>query len=1078
MNIVKEQGLPDFVMLDEVSEISFLGNMKLRFEQQQIYTYIGEQVVSMNPFQQLPKLYTSDTRKLYHRQYMYEVQPHIYALADDTFRQLVTNKRDQCVIVTGESGAGKTEAAKVFMTYLTDITGEGSTGIKDKLLDSNPILESFGNAKTLRNDNSSRFGKYMEIQFDGAAKPIGGRISQYLLEKSRVVTRADQERSFHIFYFLLTQDKLCQTLKLQPDASKYLYLSSSKCFSIDKQDDKSEFAVVDKALNTLGFNASQKLAVWSVLASILHLGQIEFTEGKHEGVESSQIVNDDAAVLAATLLGINGVSMKRMLTSRSISVGANKRLSTTSVPLEVSKAKSTRDSLAKALYNAVFNLVVDTVNLSMVGPSNITVEIVVGILDIYGFEIFATNSFEQFCINYCNEKLQQLFIKLVLKSEQEEYAKENIEWTNIDYFDNQPIISLIEGKPVGIFSLLNETCLISKTQNPQEFVDKMDLNLNSTHYASFAKELKNKLKDDKKKEVPINRNVFRIEHYAGTVDYCTDLFLAKNQDNLYNDIIDVMNLSTNDIIKLFFAGDPDMTEEQKVAARKKRPPPISTQFVGSVCELCETLEKCQPHYIRCIKSNDDKKAFGYNEERVRHQCRYLNLLETVRVRKAGFCNRQMYDRFLHRYKMVSPLTWPMWKGSSKEGVCAILDQLKISKDEYRLGQTKLFVRNARTLTVLEEARFVNMPKVAVALQKRWKGFLQRKRYGLLVLKLALIAMWRSYLARKDYKFNKAAIVIQAQTKGFVTRKYVKANKARLLKERDDARRLAAAKKIQKFVHNRLNYRYIRSVRQTFSGYNILAAGQYGKNASFPRAITLECQSVRPTLEKMRMLYWGSKFIGSVSREDRVLIKQKVVGLALFKGHRPWLCRRSWLADYCDVPENPYNKLFRTAMQALFQSGGDRQVLFATVVGKINRKGANQEVVLIVTESNIYKFKKSNFKQIKAATPLTHVKGCNLSKATDTFIAVQCCTPYRDFLIDVGVPGAERVSELVVVLHDIFKQQEGSQKLAVNFVDKFVCNLSRDAKSVGTDVTVSYQQKAGIPKCEFKLSGKTATIFYP
>lgn len=697
MNIVKGQGMPDFVMLDKLDENSFLANIRERFNKKQIYTYIGEQIVAMNPFQKLD-IYTPEVMKGYRNRYMYEVQPHIYALADDTFRLMLQDLHNQCVLITGESGAGKTECSKIFMQYIVMVSGNQAANrglpgaaetIKQRLLNSNPVLEAFGNAKTLRNDNSSRFGKYMEIQFDGGGAPGGGNISQYLLEKSRVVVRANDERNFHIFYQVLSDAALRSSTKLG-QAKDYACLNNSGCFSVSTINDTGDFTEVKNAMDELGFEQKDKDSVWRILAAILHLSNVQFDQLDQAKVSGKSKATFD---IVKGLLGLNDNGLNSALTTRDIETAGK----VTIVPLNQEQSMFARDSMCKALYTKVFDWVVETINKSLRGDRQ--PDVVIGVLDIYGFEIFQVNSFEQFCINYCNEKLQQLFIDMVLKQEQEEYKKEGIEWSPIPYFNNQPIIDLIEKNP-GILKLLDETCMVGNPTH-DDFLRKLDTAFaKHEFYASFTT----------KKDKSIARTAFRVTHYAGVVDYDITEFIFKNKDTLHQTIQDACSASSDALVKDLFPN----------ARSKQRPVTAGTQFKTNVGSLVTTLRACQPHYIRCIKSNDKKGAFVLDEERVKHQVAYLNLVETVKVRRAGFCNRQPYNRFLPRYKMICDATWPRWDGDPKEGCAKIIQSLGFPATEYRLGVSKIFIKSAATLTKLEEVRNEKMHTVAVTIQRQWR----------------------------------------------------------------------------------------------------------------------------------------------------------------------------------------------------------------------------------------------------------------------------------------------------------------------------------------------------------------------
>eukprot|EP00462_Mataza_sp_D1_P024474 CAMPEP_0175137092 /NCGR_PEP_ID=MMETSP0087-20121206/9627_1 /TAXON_ID=136419 /ORGANISM="Unknown Unknown, Strain D1" /LENGTH=1005 /DNA_ID=CAMNT_0016419897 /DNA_START=17 /DNA_END=3031 /DNA_ORIENTATION=- len=1002
MNIVQGQGYPDFVMLDTISEQAFMENLKLRFQQKQIYTYIGEQVVSMNPFCN-PGNTGPQIMEEYKMKYLYEVQPHIYALADDTFRALMSSKKDQCVIITGESGAGKTEASKIFMSYIAAVSAQGSTAndIKDKLLDSNPVLEAFGNAKTVRNDNSSRFGKYMEIQFDGAGAPLGGKISQYLLEKSRVVGRAHNERSFHIFYNLLSQK--FPSLSLTGNAADYDCLSMSGCYSVDGVDDNKEFIDVSTAMDRLSFSASEKQSVWNCLAAVLHLGNVKFAPGQGKSTDSCIVANMEPVNIAAKLLGVSADILSSVLTSRSLSTGAGGADSAIVVWLDIPQAQQCRDSLCKALYTRIFTWVVDKINVA-IQTRGARVECVIGVLDIYGFEIFDTNSFEQFCINYCNEKLQQLFINLVLKQEQEEYVREGIEWTQIDYFNNQPIVELVEGK-VGIIKLLDESCMVGKT-TPAEFLVKLDQRLaQNTHYKSFTTT----------KDKTISRNVFRVVHYAGNVDYSIDWFLDKNKDTLFMSLLKTMTSSSDSLVQQLF---PPIKETNK------RPVTAGRQFQLNLNALVNTLEQCAPHYIRCIKSNDKKQGFGLDEERVIHQCRYLNLVETVRVRRAGFCNRQPFGRFLDRYKMISPSTWPVNSYPPVQGVQLVLDELKIDKAEYRLGKTKLFVKGAKTLFAIETARHNLLPSVAVQMQALYRGW-------------------------KDRKWCKD--------------------------RRSQLHLINAANKIQAFYIKFVSRRYFSNLATAFQ--NAGKMENFGKHVQFPSVKPILAQT-DSFLKRIRLLWWAYTKIISLTQEERAKMRQKVVALTLFAGRKPWNCSRSFEGDYLVQPSNPLREQYQVAIQQMFAASGDEEILFAEDCDKVNPKGKVQLRSIVVSNAHIYKYDPKKYKMKKVGVPLTNVQSLHMSPHKDAFVVLKMQAPLRDMVLDLGKSGVEKASEFVTVLHSqiskIKDRFNDDSKSAVDVVveHNIGFNNSRDekGKGAGKSVTLSFQTAAAPGGPAFKKQG--------
>eukprot|EP01091_Cochliopodium_minus_P002670 TRINITY_DN1251_c0_g1_i2.p1 TRINITY_DN1251_c0_g1~~TRINITY_DN1251_c0_g1_i2.p1 ORF type:complete len:527 (-),score=175.60 TRINITY_DN1251_c0_g1_i2:1721-3274(-) len=473
----KSVGVWDLILMDKPSEDEMYDNLSKRLKAESIYTYIGEVLISMNPYKQL-QIYGQKVINDYVSKKIYENPPHVYAIAEAAYRNMRSNNANQCVIISGESGAGKTEASKKLMEYITAVSknSESVGKVKSMLLESNPILESFGNAKTVRNDNSSRFGKYMEIMFDFMGAPIGGKVTNYLLEKSRVIHRAEGERSFHIFYMLLrgAPDNIIKKLGLTRTPFDYEYLKDGNCDKIDGVDDTKEWKDVINAMDILGLKDTEKEFFWKIIASVLLLGNINFSEEDKGQYHAAIVVNTNILKTIAANLEIDEKDLLGALTTKTLTTGQKKL----NVPQQKSEAMISRDSFAKDLYSYLFDQVVALINKSIQVSTNKKGEEEedryrkIGVLDIYGFEIFDNNSFEQFCINFCNEKLQQYFIELTLKSEQEEYIREGIEWENIDYFNNKIICDLIEAKPISIISLLDEDCRLSKT-NDLEFLNSL-----------------------------------------------------------------------------------------------------------------------------------------------------------------------------------------------------------------------------------------------------------------------------------------------------------------------------------------------------------------------------------------------------------------------------------------------------------------------------------------------------------------------------------------------------------------------------------------------------------------------------
>jgi len=713
-------GCDDMVMLSRVSNDSILDNLKKRFSDEIIYTYIGHVLIAMNPYKLIKDLYSETTLRRYRGKYPYEEPPHVYAVADDMYRHMLSEACSHCVIISGESGAGKTETSKLIMQYVAAVSGRGAevTRVKDVILQSNPLLEAFGNAKTVRNNNSSRFGKYMEIQFDLAGDPTGGRITNYLLEKSRVVYQAKGERNFHSFYFLLAgaDGQLRNQLRLG-SPEDYHYTNQGGSSKIDGVDDAKEFQEVVQAMDTMGISKQEQMEVWRIVATILAIGNVTF---KGHGQDEAQIADMNAVNTAAYLLGVDPGSLAQVLTHHTISTGTagrSARVSTYASVHSVDSAIIARDALAKAMYSRLFDWTVQRVNQAM-GWAQGQGHICLNILDIYGFEIFGKNGFEQLCINYVNEKLQQIFIQLTLKAEQEEYKAEGIPWEDVDYFNNKVCCDLIEShsRPAGLFRILDDVCTMPMGTDQKFLTQAAEAYGQHAHF------------------VPqVGEGSFIIKHYAGDVQYSADGMCDKNRDTFYYDHSDLCGSSNNSVLVSLFPEARVPVGERD----KKRPTTAGFKIKQSIQELVNELSKCKMHYIRCIKPNDTKSPMHFDSSRVMHQVQYLGLLENTRIRRAGYAFRETYDKLFYRFRVCCPETWPKWGGSFEEGAEIIVKSILASsppegnKNPYAKGKTKLFIRAPETVFALEEMRERTVQIYANRVQRFFLQFtLQNYYYNL------------------------------------------------------------------------------------------------------------------------------------------------------------------------------------------------------------------------------------------------------------------------------------------------------------------------------------------------------------
>eukprot|EP00040_Diaphanoeca_grandis_P032998 m.201050 g.201050 ORF g.201050 m.201050 type:complete len:1279 (+) comp32788_c0_seq6:229-4065(+) len=733
-------GVQDFVMLENFEdESAVMKNLDVRYNADLIYTYIGNVCISLNPYRDTG-IYTDDYCKLYANVNLYELPPHVFAIADHAYRAMRDELLDQCVLISGESGAGKTEASKKILQFLAlNSTNTGKAGnIRDRLMETNAILEAFGNGKTIRNDNSSRFGKYMEVQFDHKGEPLGGRILNYLLEKCRVITQMPDERNFHIFYFLIRSSEAAK-YNLSSAPETYWYTRQGNATSVSTIDDAKEFSAVYSALRKENFGVEEIHDLFSAVAFILNLGQVNFDKagGQKCTVSTPKVLAD-----LQNLIGVDAEVLRSALTHRTILAHGER----TMADLTAEKAVYARDALAKALYDRVFTWVVKRVNESIAAKETTSRTTVMGLLDIYGFEIMTTNSFEQFCINYCNEKLQQLFIELTLRGEQEEYRREGIAWQPVKYFDNRIICEMVEAKHKGIISILDEECLRPGNATDDTFLSKMNSALGAHEHYMSLETADRTTRRRASFRTKVARSSFRIKHYAGTVTYVVDGFIDKNNDLLFRDLKECMTSSPNVILKTAF---PKAEIESL-----KRPVTAGTQFKTSLNNLVEILMKKTPSYVRCIKPNHTKSVRKFDSELVQHQVKYLGLMENLRVRRAGFAFRRPFNDFLNRYKSVAPETWPTYAGDHKTGVKFIVNALGLAPEEYQLGTTKIFIRQPKTVFQIEKIYEKRRHELATKIAARVKGHFQRQNF--LMMKAAASMIAKNYKLHYQRRMEAAA----------------------------------------------------------------------------------------------------------------------------------------------------------------------------------------------------------------------------------------------------------------------------------------------------------------------------------
>ncbi|XP_017272163.1 myosin-9 isoform X1 [Kryptolebias marmoratus] len=731
MNPPKFSKVEDMAELTCLNEASVLHNLKERYYSGLIYTYSGLFCVVINPYKNLP-IYSEEIVEMYKGKKRHEMPPHIYAITDTAYRSMMQDREDQSILCTGESGAGKTENTKKVIQYLAHVASSHKTKkdqsslvlshgeLEKQLLQANPILEAFGNAKTVKNDNSSRFGKFIRINFDVNGYIVGANIETYLLEKSRAIRQAKEERTFHVFYYLLTGagERLRKDLLLE-NYNNYRFLSNGNV-TIPGQQDKDLFTETMEAFKIMGIPEDEQVGLLKVVASVLQLGNMSFKKERH--TDQASMPDNTAAQKVCHLMGMNVTDFTRAILSPRIKVGRD----------FVQKAQTQEqaefavEALAKATYERMFRWLVMRINKALDKTKRQGASFI-GILDIAGFEIFELNSFEQLCINYTNEKLQQLFNHTMFILEQEEYQREGIEWSFIDFgLDLQPCIDLIEkpANPPGILALLDEECWFPKATD-KSFVEKV-LQEQGTHPKFFKPK---KLKDEAD---------FCIIHYAGKVDYKADEWLMKNMDPLNDNVATLLNQSTDKFVSELWKDVDSIVGLDKVSGMSEMPGAFRTRkgmfrtvgqlYKEQLSKLMATLRNTNPNFVRCIIPNHEKKAGKLDPHLVLDQLRCNGVLEGIRICRQGFPNRIVFQEFRQRYEILTPNSIPKGFMDGKQACVLMIKALELDSNLYRIGQSKVFFR-AGVLAHLEEERDMKITDIIISFQAWCRGYVARKAFA-------------------------------------------------------------------------------------------------------------------------------------------------------------------------------------------------------------------------------------------------------------------------------------------------------------------------------------------------------------
>ncbi|XP_068215254.1 myosin-IIIb-like isoform X2 [Palaemon carinicauda] len=786
--------MDDLACLEKLSEDVIVDHLCRRYKIDQIYTYMGDILIAVNPFKELG-VYGDKESHLFRGMVKSENPPHIFAMADNAYHNMLHHKMPQCIVISGESGAGKTESANFLLKHLVtlgkvnrlDVTQAPNRNLEDKILQVNPIMEAFGNAKTGINDNSSRFGKYLELSYTRQGKVTGAKISVYLLEQSRVVHHQKGEQSFHIFYYmhdgLEDEDKLMQYCLDKSKRDKHRYLAGTNWSKTGSEYNVQQFQKVVEGLKSLGFKDDELDSVYRILAAVINLGDVDFYQTiDKDNMEQAAVKNVEQIKIVSELLGIDPTDLAEALTSNSV-VTKGEIITRNNT---VEEANSTRDAMAKAMYGRLFDWIVNNINrllsfCRMVYGDHLAV----GLLDIFGFENFENNSFEQLCINIANEQIQYFFNQHIFTWEQQEYMSEGIEVDIVEFADNRPVLDMFLAKPMGLLALLDEESRFPKASD-QSLVDKFHSNIKSQYYM-------------KPKAQGLD---FGIRHFAGKVNYDVSNFLEKNKNFLPTEVIQLFRQSSHDVIRFLFQcpltktgnlyyatprssprgtlnkqtpsrlGGSTKTQydSRGLASQTKAQQTVATYFRYSLMDLLQKMVNGTPHFVRCIKPNDEKRPDNFDTKKVQRQLRYAGVMETVRIRQHGFSHRITFADFLRRYCFLA-FNFDERVTASRENCRLLLLRLKM--DGWALGKTKVFLKyyHVEFLAKMYEKQIRRIIQVQACV-RRWLARIryQKEKWAMARSVITLQRYTRGWISRKKYQESlknqkKAAPKKEAAKKG-------------------------------------------------------------------------------------------------------------------------------------------------------------------------------------------------------------------------------------------------------------------------------------------------------------------------
>jgi myosin-1 len=1053
----------DLILLEDTTDESITDVLDKRYKEGQYYTYLGSQIVAVNPYSdKKKKIYNNESKHIYHTHNPYELQPHLFSLAEATFRAMKETGKPQSVIISGESGSGKTVSARIILDYFAQVSESG--GAKDYIskvmINSNPILEAFGNAKTLRNDNSSRFGKHMELFFNFKGQLEGGYITSSLLEKSRVCYQRQGERNFHIFYQLCTGAP--EDMKVPfgiTTAKQFSYLNKTET-SIPGIKDREGFKQTQECLGEAGILFNEQVEIFKIVAGVLHLGNIRFIKNPQDKTEKAIVSTPDVVKMAASNLGCKEADLEYAILNRKIKIGYKDEINIMAQNPE--QAAKNRDALAKDIYERLFHWLIKRINAAIKKPDN--AKYAIGVLDIYGFEIYEgkENSLEQLNINYVNEKIQQLVQKWLTK-ELEEYIAEGVTApTNIKIKSSTECLRLIDEKPTCIYSLLDEESLLRGGGNDKNYVGKLHNNFDRERFKGVY---------TKDRFEPL---MWHCNHFAGKVPYYCEGWIEKNNDTVYEDLIKMMQSSESLHVQALYPKGEKIQESGKLQKT------TSMKFQQDVATLTGKIKGREQHYIRCLKPNHEKKAELFKFDQVKDQVKYLGITENVAIAKAGFFFKMPYEKFVEKYKLCGKKTFPIWRGPSKDGTEVILKDMGIHKFA-AYGKTKIFLKSPSHLAELDEKIESRKSEMAALIQTQYRKYKQKK----------MVLETNSLGVALEQTYGDHSTIVFKQTLNQITQVGERQRQMLTLTEKA----LYVLDPASFTVKRRIQFDRIEGLF-----CSCMSDGVFGFFMKQDICTLFEADNKHEVMEQIREQW--AKTLYPTKEEDKESGKKLAKeigetfkytpkrGLVQEVRYRKNFNAKNTLIEYTPdgltISIRPSEDIFDGAkarrrgsyskvyygdylhlqkslvVQGLREKNGDENVAFSSSVSKYNKKYKSQERILLIMDKHFYNMEPNGY-MVSKTVALSKIKSISVSPLTDGFFIIH--TEKQDFIYETN-----KKTECLKLFAE---QYANATRRTLRFNVK--SNINWKKKGSNADHEVRFKEKKDIPATILIPDGKDADV---